>query len=92
MSAKDLGRKHTCWKCGTKFYDLKKAAPACPKCGADPRESPALKPTAQERKVRPAPKVEPEEVEVVEEAELGKDLEEEEGLEEEVEETDDEER
>lgn len=91
MTAKDLGRKHTCWKCGTRFYDLKKATPACPKCGADPRESPALKPAAQERKVRPAPKVEPEEVDLGE-AELEKDLEEEEGFEEEVEEADDEER
>jgi len=92
MSAKELGRKHTCWKCGTRFYDLKKATPVCPKCGADPRESPALKPAAQERKVRPAPKVEPEEVDLGEEAALEKDLEEE-GFEEEVEEeADDEER
>jgi uncharacterized protein (TIGR02300 family) len=90
MTAKDLGRKHVCWKCGTKFYDLKKAAPACPKCGADPRESPALKPSS-ERKVRPAPRPEPvEEVELAEEAELEKDLEE--GFEEEVEEADDEEK
>lgn len=41
--AKDLGTKHTCWKCETKFYDLRKAVPLCPKCGADQRESPALK-------------------------------------------------
>lgn len=43
MPAKDLGNKHVCFKCGTKFYDLKKPEPVCPKCGADQRESPALK-------------------------------------------------
>lgn len=41
--AKDLGRRHVCWKCGAKFYDLNKPSPSCPKCGADPREDPALK-------------------------------------------------
>jgi uncharacterized protein (TIGR02300 family) len=50
MPAKDLGTKHICWKCGTKFYDLKKADPACPKCGADPRQAPVAKPA--ERRVR----------------------------------------
>ncbi len=59
MPAKDLGSKHTCFKCGTRFYDLKKPAPVCPKCGTDQRESPALKaPPAAERKraaPRPAP-------------------------------------
>src|SRR5512133_2351296 len=69
MPAKDLGTKHTCFKCGTKFYDMKKSEPICPKCGADQRQSPAIKPpTAAERR-RAAPKpvapVEPE----VEEAE-----------------------
>jgi uncharacterized protein (TIGR02300 family) len=51
MPAKDLGVKHTCWKCGTKFYDMKKASPACPKCGSDPRAAPVVKPpTAAERR------------------------------------------
>ena len=59
MPGKDLGTKHTCFKCGTRFYDLKKPAPTCPKCGADQRESPALKsPSAAERR-RPAPKPPP---------------------------------
>jgi uncharacterized protein (TIGR02300 family) len=43
MAAKDLGTKYTCFKCSTKFYDMKKPDPLCPKCGADQRESPALK-------------------------------------------------
>jgi uncharacterized protein (TIGR02300 family) len=66
MPPKDLGNKHTCFKCSTKFYDLKKPVPVCPKCGADQRESPALKAPPAERRARAAArKVEPE-VEAVE--------------------------
>jgi len=59
MPAKDLGAKYVCFKCGTKFYDLKKPDPLCPKCGSDQRESPALKPAAETRRGRLAavPKV-----------------------------------
>ncbi len=39
--ARDLGTKHACYSCGTKFYDLHRPGPICPKCGADQRESPA---------------------------------------------------
>lgn len=73
MPAKDLGTKHECFKCGTKFYDMKKPAPVCPKCGADQRESPALKsPPPAERRQRAAarpvePEVEEAETEVVDE-------------------------
>jgi uncharacterized protein (TIGR02300 family) len=56
MPAKDLGSKHTCFKCSTKFYDMKKPVPVCPKCGADQRESPALKAPPSERKSRAAAK------------------------------------
>jgi uncharacterized protein (TIGR02300 family) len=77
MPAKDLGAKYTCFKCGTKFYDLKKPEPLCPKCGADQRESPALKPPpAAERRPRarpPEPK--PPEVEVEAEADLDEEAE-----------------
>ncbi len=58
MPAKDLGTKHVCWKCGTKFYDLKKADPVCPKCGADPRQAPVVKPAsaaAERRRAREQP-------------------------------------
>jgi uncharacterized protein (TIGR02300 family) len=34
-----LGTKHECYNCGTKFYDLGKSPPLCPKCGADQRDS-----------------------------------------------------
>lgn len=56
--AKDLGSRHVCWKCGAKFYDLNKPSPTCPKCGADPREDPALKapPPKVARQAAPAPK------------------------------------
>ena len=35
----DLGRKYTCYSCHTKFYDLGKPIPLCPKCGADQRDA-----------------------------------------------------
>lgn len=83
--SKDLGTKFSCWKCSTKFYDLNKAVPTCPKCGADQRESPALKAPEKVKKApRPAPVAKPKVVEPVEteleepEAEVDEDLEEEE--------------
>lgn len=45
MAAKELGNKFLCFKCNTKFYDLKKPDPICPKCGSDQRESPANRPS-----------------------------------------------
>ena len=63
--ARDLGTKYVCFKCGTKFYDLKKPVPACPKCGADQREAPVAKPmSARAAKAAAAAAKEPEEVEV----------------------------
>ena len=35
----ELGRKYTCYSCHTKFYDLNKPTPVCPKCGADQRDA-----------------------------------------------------
>jgi uncharacterized protein (TIGR02300 family) len=49
MAAKDLGSKFICFKCSTKFYDMKKPEPVCPKCGSDQRESPANKPAEKGR-------------------------------------------
>jgi len=74
MPAKDLGSKHSCFKCSTKFYDLKKPVAICPKCGADQRESPALK-APPERRSRAAKAVEPvvPEVDEVAEEELDED-------------------
>jgi uncharacterized protein (TIGR02300 family) len=76
MPAKDLGTKYVCFKCSTKFYDMKKPDPLCPKCGADQRDSPALRPAGEGRRSRLSsiPKViepiEPEEAEASEEEEL----------------------
>jgi uncharacterized protein (TIGR02300 family) len=59
MAARDLGNKFTCYKCSAKFYDLKKPAPICPKCGADQREQPVVKPNERRRAARAAEPVEP---------------------------------
>jgi uncharacterized protein (TIGR02300 family) len=76
MPAKDLGTKHLCFKCGTKFYDLKKNEPICPKCGADQRQSPAVKSPASEKRVRaPARPVPPPPPDPEAEAELEEDAE-----------------
>ena len=50
-----LGYKWVCFDCGTKFYDLGKEEPICPKCETDQRARPPedLKPTVQ----TPKPKV-----------------------------------
>lgn len=32
----ELGTKYECEECGTKFYDLGKPDPVCPKCGTNP--------------------------------------------------------
>lgn len=37
-----LGTKWVCYSCETRFYDLKKPDPLCPKCQADQRESPVF--------------------------------------------------
>ncbi len=38
-----LGKKHTCYACGKKFYDLNKPQAICPSCGADQKSKPAQK-------------------------------------------------
>ena len=60
--APNLGTKYVCFKCGAKFYDLKKPVPACPRCGADQRDSPPPEqPSASERKrAKPKPAPDPE--------------------------------
>ena len=57
----DLGKKYTCYSCHTKFYDLGKAIPICPKCGADQRDAEDAPPVAPSRsrasRAAPAPVV-----------------------------------
>lgn len=35
MAKAELGNKHLCDSCNTKFYDLQKEVPICPKCGEE---------------------------------------------------------
>ncbi|MCE9500797.1 MAG: FYDLN acid domain-containing protein [Leptospira sp.] len=51
-SSKDIGKKHACYNCGTKFYDFAKPEPICPKCGANQLIKPVIK-----QKSRIAPKI-----------------------------------
>ena len=37
----ELGNKYECYSCGTKFYDLGKPQPICPKCGANQKDAAA---------------------------------------------------
>ena len=39
-----LGTRFTCYECGVKFYDLHKAEPVCPSCGANQLEDPTPDP------------------------------------------------
>jgi len=60
----DLGRKHICFKCGSKFYDLKKPRAICPKCKADQADAPVTAtpppPPAPKRVPKMVDPVEPE--------------------------------
>jgi len=40
MATPQLGTKFTCYQCGTKFYDMKKPQPMCPKCSANQKNAP----------------------------------------------------
>ena len=48
----ELGRKYTCYSCHTKFYDLGKPTPICPKCGADQRDAEEAPVTTSSRRSR----------------------------------------
>ena len=53
----DLGEKHNCPECGSKFYDLGKNPPVCPKCKTvlEPSAEPAKPKKAAAAKPKPAP-------------------------------------
>ncbi|HXI12080.1 MAG TPA: FYDLN acid domain-containing protein [Thermoanaerobaculia bacterium] len=58
----NLGRKYTCYSCHTKFYDLGKPVPLCPRCNADQRnaeEAPVIT-SHRSRRIVEAPVEEPE--------------------------------
>lgn len=62
MTMRDMSRfgtKHTCYGCGTKFYDLNKPEAICPKCGANQKDAPEVEPMPIEAPaIRPRPVVE----------------------------------
>ncbi|HVT18627.1 MAG TPA: FYDLN acid domain-containing protein [Thermoanaerobaculia bacterium] len=67
-----LGNKFECFSCGTKFYDLGKTDPLCPKCGANQKnaaqaESPAASSASRRKRKAEIPKpIEVEEEEPIE--------------------------
>ncbi len=70
--ARELGSKFTCFNCGTKFYDLHKPEPLCPKCGADQREVPVkASPASERRRARTPEPVAPEPEEADKDASVG---------------------
>lgn len=46
----NLGKKYVCYSCQTKYYDLGKAQPVCPKCGANPRDEDHAAPVTRGRR------------------------------------------
>jgi uncharacterized protein (TIGR02300 family) len=64
----ELGTKYDCYNCGTKFYDLGKPEPLCPKCGANQKDVERSESTAASSAARKRRKVEiPKALEVEEE-------------------------
>ena len=53
MAKHELGAKHICPECHTRFYDFRRLAPLCPKCGAAP--SIPANPPPQPKMERPPP-------------------------------------
>ncbi len=50
-----LGQRWICYACSTRFYDLKRPQPICPRCQADQRESPVFaKPKAKRKRAKKA--------------------------------------
>lgn len=43
ISKTELGKKHSCFQCSGKFYDMGKEKAVCPKCGADQANKPVSK-------------------------------------------------
>jgi hypothetical protein len=70
VSTHHLGRKFTCYSCHTKFYDLGKTTPVCPKCGADQRDA-EEKPVASSHRSKRVIEQPPESDFDVEEEEIG---------------------
>lgn len=55
-NAAELGTKHECPSCGTKYYDLGKADAPCPKCGATADDEDTVKKSPDKKKKTKAKK------------------------------------
>jgi uncharacterized protein (TIGR02300 family) len=55
----ERGAKHTCPRCQTRFYDLRRPQTLCPRCGADPVAEAAAMRAARPSRKKAAPKVAP---------------------------------
>lgn len=47
----NLGKKWTCFQCGTKFYDFMKPEALCPKCQANQKDAPSRPKAPKKEKV-----------------------------------------
>lgn len=47
----NLGKKWTCFSCGTKFYDFTKPEALCPRCNASQKDAPARPKATKKEKV-----------------------------------------
>ena len=82
MAKPELGTKHVCVSCGTRFYDLMRAPAVCPKCGTEqPAEQPRLRRAPgvpvddkRARKAEPAPGLDDAETEVEADDEADEDV------------------
>lgn len=63
MVKPEWGGRHICYKCGARFYDMKKEPVLCPKCGADQVKAPPKMSTGSPARAR-VRAVLPEEVDV----------------------------
>jgi len=79
----EIGTKRVCLNCGTRFYDLRRVPPTCPKCGTEfiVVARPLPKPTQSKKKAYfkktgPEQPIEPEEPKDSEEEDASSDEEE----------------
>ncbi len=60
MAKRKWGMKRICQSCGTRFYDLNRKGPQCPKCGAGYAAAKPAKPRRRAAPPAPAPATAPE--------------------------------